>query len=193
MQKTRARVRAAGTRFSGIAELKDSWDQRPGRAGALLVARDSGNGQIAVYGQTSVHHGALPSAWMLFVVITSSMLCAGVLGYRSWNLLQTDSSDKHQFARVLQWYRRQLAFRSCTCRLRIIPLSARGVLAVRQAQTQEPWYPLLGVFSRTFCMLFMNHCFTCHVALIRRYWWGFRAVLPHAHYQRPQDAMTETL
>lgn len=156
VQKTRASP-SSGTRFSGIAELKDSWDQKPGRAEALLVARDSGNGQIAVYGQTSVHHGALPSSWMPFVVITSSILCAGVLVYRSWNLLQTDNSDKHQLARVLQWSRRQLSFRSCTCRLRIIPLSARGVLAVRQAQTQEPCYPLLGVFSRTFCMLFVNH------------------------------------
>jgi hypothetical protein len=26
-----------------------------------------------------------------------------------------------------------------------------------------------------------------------RYWCGFRAVLPHTHYQRSEGAMTETL
>ena len=97
---------SSGARFSGITELKDLWDQKPGHVVALLVARDSGNGQIAVYGQTSVHHGALPSAWMPFVAIQSSILFAGVLVYRAWNLLHTDNSDKHQRARVLQWYRR---------------------------------------------------------------------------------------
>ena len=66
---------SSGTRFSGIAELQDSWDQKPGRAGALLVARDSGNGQIAVYRQTSVHNGAR-SYWIPGSYETSSSMSA---------------------------------------------------------------------------------------------------------------------
>jgi hypothetical protein len=38
-----------------------------------------------------------------------------------------------------------------------------------------------------------NHCLTGPFALIMRYWWGFRAVLPNTHYQRSQGAMTELL
>jgi hypothetical protein len=67
--------------------------------------------------------------------------------------------------------------------------------------------PVPGVFSPRFFpkgRLLFDHCIppgydmppnprlTYYVSLITRYWAGFQAVLPHAHYQRSPGTMTAT-